>query len=354
MAGLAVVAGGSAGAASPTLLALFTTTTTVSASPNIIVSSTGDSDANFVPESTTLTANVVESPLPNGLLITPLGTVTFSATDNHGDHLSLGTASLKGCLLTLDQCTASLSSGAFYVAAQDLAQENGTAWAVTATYAGGLVAKGSSGTTTVTSLAGDSSSCASDTGCNSFSYNADDTAGISLEIPCTTNCESDGPNQKVSNTVVHPTNANASGEIWTGFGAPAMSAPAVSPCQAAGDDLDGSGSSINAYTEFATSLVSAANPAQMTYFLFGDPALAQGPSSSFCYGAITDFTQANGSAAPFDQATQQFVGVLPDCSTGDLPCSTNMSYVPNGGEHFGGPEWSIIIFAANDPTAGRH
>jgi hypothetical protein len=353
LAGVAVTIGGSANAASPTLLPLFKTTTTVSASPNIVVSSVGD-DAAFTPEPSTVTATVTESPLPNGLLITPLGKVTFTAADNYGDHLALGTVSLKGCLLTLNTCTASVTSSAFFVAAPDLAQENGTAWTVTASYAGDAVATGSSGSGTVTSLAGDSTTCATDQGCNLFSYNGDDSAAIQISLPCLTNCEESGPNNKVSHGTLNANNTNTTGEVWTGFGSPQLGAPVVNPCQAAGDDVDGAGDSINGYTEFPTDLVNAANPADITYYLTGDEALAQGPSSSFCYGSVTPFTQFDGSPAPFDATTEQYVGVLPDCSSGDLPCSFNLQYTPSGGWINGSAQWSMDILTDTDPTGGKH
>jgi hypothetical protein len=358
MAGVAVTIGEPAGAASTTLLPVFSTTTSVVATPSVVVSTNdGGEGSGFTAQSTTLKATVVESPL-GGLLATPTGTVTFTAVDTHGDRLSLGSASLSICLLNLDSCTASISTSAFYVAAADQAKENGTTWTVTATYGGGLVASGSAGTTPVTAVEGESTSCVSTEGCSLDVYNGDGSAEMNLQIYCTTSCEDDAVLQH-SNAIRNAPNSAVSGEAYAGFGAPPMSG-GTSPCQAVGDAFDGSGDSINAYTYFPTTLVSASSPAVMTYSLFGPQATVQGTSanpSAVCYGATVEFTQANGSAAPFDPTTGEYEGVLPDCSTGQLPCSENESYANPGYYYFDGApaaNYSIQILADTDPATGKH
>jgi hypothetical protein len=222
------------------------------------------------------------------------------------------------------------------------------------------VASGSAGTTKVTAVEGESESCVSNNGCNLGTYNGDDTASIFLQIPCSTNCDDDDAIlQKSANVRSNAAIQNVTGEAYVGFGSPAMSGGA-NPCQAAGDALDSSGASLNAYTYFPSNLVSSSNVATMTYDLFGAEATQQSElsnPSSFCYGDTVEFTQLSGAPAPFDATTGQYEGVLPDCSTGDLPCSEYEAYYPSGYYYLNGayqPEWTIQILAANDPSIGKH
>jgi hypothetical protein len=127
VAGLAALATAAALAQAPPASAgLAPTTTTVSAS----------SSTAFVTTPVTFTATVSILGLP-GLLVTPTGTVAFTAT-NGSTTTSLGTAALGTCLLT--SCTASLTTSALTVGTNT----------VTGTYSGDTVAAPSSGSTTVT------------------------------------------------------------------------------------------------------------------------------------------------------------------------------------------------------------
>ncbi len=85
----------------------------------------------------TLTAKVSVLGL-GGLLVTPTGSVTFSAT-NGGPPVTLGSAGLSPCLVLLAPCTATLTTSALAVGPNT----------ITASYAGDLLAAGSSRTTTV-------------------------------------------------------------------------------------------------------------------------------------------------------------------------------------------------------------
>jgi hypothetical protein len=331
-------------------LGLLATSTSVSASPNVLVSSTVDPPP-FTPESTTVTAVVHEAPL-GGLLITPTGPVVFTAADSHGKAIALGSGNLSLCLLTLIQCSASVKSNAFYVDPLD-ATNGGTTWTVTASYGGDLLAKPSSNFTTVTSVTGDSQMCMTNNSCDVSSTNSDGSAGINLFIPCVANCPTDGIRQNSNAAVIHPTNtAVTSYSISTGFGYPTMTA-----CPGGNTPLDGSGASQNADGSFPNSVVSATSPAEITYYLYGAAADAQHmlpDTTSFCYAQSAEFTQRNGTLAPFDASVGAFVGVPPWCpdSGGALPCSYGWSYTPQSGDT--PSSWQISVDADVDMGAGKH
>jgi hypothetical protein len=277
--------------------------------------------------------------------------VVFTAADAHGKTIALGKANLRPCLLTLTQCTASVTSNAFFVDPLD-ATNGGTTWTVTAGYAGDLLAKPSSNTTTVTSVTGDSQMCMTNSSCDSFSTNSDGSAAIDLFIPCTVSCDTAGLRQSSNAAVIHPTNAVTSYSISTGFGYPTMTA-----CPGGNTPLDGSGASQNADGSFPNSVVSASSPADITYILYGAAADAQNAlpdSSSFCYAQSAEFTQEGGALAPFDAALGVYVGVPQWCpdSGGALPCSFNWFYTPASGST--PSAWQISVNADVDMGAGKH
>jgi hypothetical protein len=327
---------GSMGA--PTALAssplrILPTTTTVAASPSTIVSTNGDGNPNFVPESTTLTATV-SIVVVNGLLVTPGGlggSVGFMATDREGDVLLLGTAPVSSCLLILNQCTASLPSNKFFVAAAD-STLGATNWTVTAVYSGDLLAKGSSGSNTVIATTGDDSSCVVGEGCFTSVTNGDGSAEIDLIAPCFNNC-GDPPGKF---------------NQYVGFGGPTMT-----DCAGGNNPVDQNGVSTNGVLAFPASASTANNPMQIDYTLFGAAAVAQeglSDPNSICYSASAPFVTGDGSTTPFDPVSQEYEGTLAACNGTDsnLPCHFNSFY------DSGTPSFTIDILADVDGGPGKH
>jgi hypothetical protein len=345
ISGAAVLLAGPAASAA-TSLQILATTTSVSATPSVVVAASLD-DPSFTPQSTTLTATVTEAPL-GGLVVTPTGKVTFRATDAHGASIALGSKNVGLCLLTLVKCTASLSTNGFRVDPLD-ATAGGTTWTVTASYPGDTLAKPSMGTTEVTAATGDTSTCETNASCYVSSTNGDDSAFVSLSIDCVSHCITTSVRQESA----APTINAAAGppptmySISTGFGFPSMSS-----CPGGNSALDPSGVSQNADMWFPSSVVSAARPADITYELIGSTADAQAAlpdPTSFCYAQTGEFTQANGTPAPFDAATGQFEGNPPACTAAVFPCKHDESYVA------GEPStWEIQVEALIDPGAGKH
>lgn len=90
-----------------------------------------------------ITATVHLNLSAKGLLVTPSGSVSFSAS-NGITSVPLGSATVGRCLLTIGSCTATVRTTALPA---------GTAVAITAQYAGDTISKPSAGQTTVTVLA---------------------------------------------------------------------------------------------------------------------------------------------------------------------------------------------------------
>jgi hypothetical protein len=342
------------------LVTVQTTTLSVSPSTNVVVS-TG-TPSSFSTGPTTLKATVTAKPI-GGLLITPSGKVTFTATDTHGDTIALGTANVGVCLLTVIQCTASLTTSGFYVASADQTY-GGTTWKVTASYAGQSLLSGaeevvlatpSSNTTQVTAIGGNSAGdCSEAVGCFAFAQNSDGSAEIQLDIQCTSSCDED--------SVMHQANAQANlanaadsttpYTAYAGFGAPEMA-----NCPGGNNPVDTSGVSTNGYVTWPSAAdVSASNLAYITYQFYGATAVAQEASAdpgSICYAQLTPFTGATGPAV-YDAALNQYEGVVGQCGAPGItyPCEQSVTYYPASGEY--PAEFSVQINADTDPAGGKH
>jgi hypothetical protein len=333
-----------------------TTATTLSASPSSVVASSNDPD--FVAESTTLSA-VVSFPQKGATSFLPGGTVTFSATDPHGDTLSLGSSPLSACPEANEYC-ASLTSNLFFVSPDDTAA-GVTVWTVMAAYSGGsgpkysageFGAAPSSGTTTVDATTGQFVQCESEEGCNDFAYNADETAEVTLSLPCQVDCYYSGPRQSAAAEIValrenNPEEPSGFDE-YVGFGAADMA-----DCQLPGADIDEGGISQNALAEFPDNEVSQSEPATIIYTLFDQYALDQGESANpdlICYSQSVQFTTASGTKALFDAPLDQYEGDPPLCNTKDtnLPCISQTVFNSEV------PYWSVWILSDVDPGAGKH
>jgi hypothetical protein len=123
---------GSIASASAATIPLLPTTTSVVAS---------ETAAGVVHSTATVAIDLVD-----GLLVTPSGAVTFTATQGNS-HISLGSGYLSACLLGLggETCKTTVKPG---IRATDALERCGT-WTITATYTGDtdLLAQASSGTT---------------------------------------------------------------------------------------------------------------------------------------------------------------------------------------------------------------
>jgi hypothetical protein len=334
-----------------------TTTALTTSTPDVVSANPGD--PGFVPQSATLTATVTAKPI-GGLLVTPGGKITFTATDSNGDTLNLGSANLGACLLTIIKCTAKVTSNAFYVASDEADQTAGsTTWFVTASYPGQTLlnislAGSSSGAVEVTAVTGQSTSCNEANGCYLYVQNSDDSASVTLYVACTTGCEEDSVRQpaNTSNATLNAANSTTPYEVYAGFGSPEMT-----DCAGGNTPLDSMGVSQNNFVYFPAADVSASNLANITYQLYGSSADAQGTSedpTSFCYGSTTEFTQADGSAAPFNATNSQYEGILPACGDPGVttPCWTDEFY--DLGFDGGPSTWSITVQTATDPAGGKH
>jgi hypothetical protein len=315
-----------AGAGPSKGLNLLPTTTTVVAAPNVIVTNTGGT------EPTTLSA-LVDLFLVHGLLITPSGTVTFtaSATGASPGDIALGSAPLSSCLLTA--CSAQITTTALHPA--------GT-YTVTASYGGDLVAKGSSGTTTVYVVPADSSGirqCASTRSCRATSSNADESASISVSVNCTGNGCNEGTPPPGTQT------------LYAGFGYPTMGT-----CPGGNSPTTGSSSTQNGVVN---TIGTTAPYKTVTYELFGASAQNQDQNfgSSICWATTHQFP-----GAVFNPAIGDWEGVPPACNTTlptvptNMPCfdpaSVQDTYVSS--TSFSNPFVIDIITAATDPGPGHH
>lgn len=133
---LAAVALGGSLVVAPAASAIVPTTTTVTASPA----------ASNVGDSVTLTASVYLKPV-GGLGVTPTGYVSFTAS-NGTQTTALGRAKLGRCLLTT--CTATLTTTSIPAGSTS----------ARASYAGDLIASGSTGSTPISVTSVDSSTSA--------------------------------------------------------------------------------------------------------------------------------------------------------------------------------------------------
>jgi hypothetical protein len=340
---------GSTGAALQ--LNLLATSTTVSASPNVVVSSSPS--AGFVPQSTTLAVAVTLAPL-GGLLVSPSGSVTFTAVDGEGDTIQLGSAKVSTCLLTLIKCNADLSTNAFYVTTADQNSGlDGTKWTVTASYPGDLVAKPSTGFTTVWATTGNSMLCDTSDFCEVDATNGDGSASIDLSQDCLVNCDEESAVHGAAlhgdalhgNAVTPAATGSTSYTVWAGFGAPQMGS-----CPNGNTPLDPAGDSQNAYVNFPPGATSFTNSEDITYTLYGATADAQN-GEPFCYSQSTPFTQTDGSTSPFNATLGDYEGYPPVCAseTSPEPCTNPPVFTS------GSPDtWSISVFADTDPGIGKH
>jgi len=231
--------------------AILTSTTTVTATPS----------------STTATAPValkatVAAELVGGLLVTPAGSVTFSATA--GDTtITLGSAKLSACLLSLLKCTATLTTS-------DI--PTGTA-TVTASYPGDSLTGPSQGTvqvevTTPPGIDPDSvvTNCDTSSTCNAPTVSATDGSAV-LQVQGQTVSESD-PGYQIGENLLSGTILDFSNEAGT------------SPCNSS---LTGALGDV--YED------SAGSPKVITYTLLGQAAnqawlATSGPSAEAPYSAV--------------------------------------------------------------------
>jgi hypothetical protein len=129
----------------------------IAASTAIIALGAGPASAGILPTTTTVATtpattltegaplSIVATVGPLDLIVTPTGTVTFSATGN-GVTIPLGTGTLSTCIILLSTCTATDNTTIAGV-------PNGT-YVITAAYSGDTLSDASSATTSITVTGG--------------------------------------------------------------------------------------------------------------------------------------------------------------------------------------------------------
>jgi hypothetical protein len=295
-------------------LAVLSTTTSISVSAGTITDQ--NQPITF--------SSVVDLEIVHGLLITPSGSVSYSAVDPNGNKVALGSGTLTKCLLglpaisgvTTATCNASYTSEALTT--------DGT-WTITANYSASsdLVAKPStSAPITVLVIPGESSSCANQTACNLTVYNDDGTANVNIYMY---------------------NDSGSTQNVYAGFGSPQMT------------DCPG-GNTLTDDTSTQNALVDSTGPDQkdILYSLSGNAGMDEATTlDPLCYGSPAAFA-----GSVYNAANKEYEGVLPSCNTIDdgsvvtnPPCANG--YYIDGYPH---DNWHGYVVAAGgiDPSIGHH
>ncbi len=271
----------------------------------------------------TVSATVKPLNLPLGVYITPLGTVSFSATNGTTTD-SLGSGSIPPCLalvvLTVTPCTVSVTS---YPALTP-----GT-WTISASYGGDAVMSGSTGKALLTVTADPfvqictAEQDSENDGCNGFGFSDDPTTGNQTDLDVF---------QFTEGTDV----------INISFGGPTLS------CSAAAD----TGGQI---ADFFTADTNPGDSKNLDYTVQGPAAdkvndTYPDGNAPLCYGSSNPFTTASGGPAPF--VNGEYEGLLPFC-TGEVsppPCIENEEFTAGDPGH---DAFDWYVFASGgDPRMG--
>lgn len=282
--------------------------------------------AGLVPTSTSVTASTdiigatdtatLTATVEFGLLITPVGTVTF--TDPSNGNAVLGKAKLSSpCLLSLKQCKAHL-----VVTGSQLASGDNL---IKASYTGDGLSKPSSGTTHLYTPqnAGDDVTCSQFQFCSASDTSPDGTAGLTVQA---------GPSN------------NPNGEsVMIAFGTEHLTCSTPNT----GDIgvFNVSDPSVGDFVIF-DSFGAAGAAAQAAHPIHQD-----GTGGYVCFDSPASFTTASGAPAA-KQADGSFEGVLPPCIATDggianPPCYDGGSFTPNEG---GGGTYETDVVVVPGPT----